>query len=544
MSCTVCGSNTPCNCPSLSGGVYGRCCGVCGSTNCSNPNNCCSASGQATPLPYYACAGASPQSHTKQITILNYAASVKVLPSWNIPACGESAVIYVEALKSIVPGSYLWNPAFGYFEVTAFDSSNGQVTVVNHCNSGNAAQGTLVPGCTEFTITVTPCVCPIDGQVCVAIDFTAPEVGDCIDITLTSTQGIAAGSTVQIGSGFYSVAAVKPNDIIEICNNGEGITPGTAVIAKNSAGEYQYCLGIIATNVCDQTPVDEGRIIVCNAGTQNVIESNIPGEGDIVVAPILNGTDLETAEYTPLDVDERICTTLTSALTIVGAQADYTINVNDTAGFTAGMILSIQGRSETFQLTAVGAGTFDITAVPTPGAGGSVASGSWVCQATCCVRLSEFASNLGGFATSYDALGTISVGSPTIQTPTFQVVVTNPSLWRNAIVGWCVRAGIDGLVSDGNTDPPVLAFRLKASVDPDPLLVITYIQQRTYFASDAGLEGIYSQQVSFMRPITTIPPNTSITLNVAVEVEIFAGSTAEYIVANVDIEGLITQIAV
>lgn len=244
MSCSVCGSNANCGCSSSCITDPALPCG-CGPSV--TPGGCCQNVVQATPTPFYACAPACPESHVQKITIQSFSADVKIADSWNIPACGESAVVNGVSLRAIVVGSYIWNPDFGYFEVTAFNSGTGQMTLTNHCNDGNASPGTTVSACTEFTVVDPPCDCVNTSQVCVAIDFTAPANGDCLDITLTTIGTIQAGDIIQIGTGRYYVDHIVSSTIINICNQGEGITPGTPVIALNSAGDYQYCIVIIET---------------------------------------------------------------------------------------------------------------------------------------------------------------------------------------------------------------------------------------------------------------------------------------------------------
>ena len=190
MTCTTCGSTSSCGCRSSS------------SSSCSSNQGCCSHT-PATPTPYYQCASPCEQDHTKKVVIQQFYTTIKVDNSWNVPACGETAVLSVAGLKSVEVGSYVWNSEYGYFEITSFDAATGEITVTNNCTEGNAVAGTNVPACTDFLVTAPPCECGDDTNVCVEIDFTAPDVDDCIDITLTGTTGLTAGDTVQIGSVFY-----------------------------------------------------------------------------------------------------------------------------------------------------------------------------------------------------------------------------------------------------------------------------------------------------------------------------------------------------
>lgn len=53
-------------------------------------------------------------------------------------------------------GSYIWNPTYGWFRVTAFDSVNRQITVINECFASNEDPGTAVPSDTIFVFGAPP----------------------------------------------------------------------------------------------------------------------------------------------------------------------------------------------------------------------------------------------------------------------------------------------------------------------------------------------------------------------------------------------------
>lgn len=79
-----------------------------------------------------------------------------VVNSWNIPACGQSAVLSVPGTYNVLIGSYIWNPTYGWFEVTQFDSLNRQITVMNECITNNGSPGTPVPANTMFVFGAPP----------------------------------------------------------------------------------------------------------------------------------------------------------------------------------------------------------------------------------------------------------------------------------------------------------------------------------------------------------------------------------------------------
>lgn len=83
-------------------------------------------------------------------------ASLIVTNSWNVPSCEGSAVLSIPGLETVLIGSYIWNPTYGWFRITAFDSVNGQITVLNECLDANAAPGTVVPAGTLFVFGAPP----------------------------------------------------------------------------------------------------------------------------------------------------------------------------------------------------------------------------------------------------------------------------------------------------------------------------------------------------------------------------------------------------
>lgn len=304
MACSNCGSTLPCPCSQqFQTGVGRTCVDPCGTQQGCNPNDCCSSSLPASPVPFYACVPSCPESHTQTLVQQQFYFDISGQNSWNIPSCGNTAILAVPGLKSLNVGSYIWNALYGYFEITAFDITTGQVTVLNHCNAGNAAVGTTVPACTLFTVTVPPCDCGTETAVCVAIDFTAPAIGNCLDITLTDTVGLQESNTVEIGTGFYFLSTIKPNNIVTICNQGDGILAGTPVIAKDADGKYQYCLSVTSNNPCNKVPIAAGRVLVCDgSGEIAPLTGGVAGEVLVLTNPVNGDADYQDV-ITPLQVE-------------------------------------------------------------------------------------------------------------------------------------------------------------------------------------------------------------------------------------------------
>lgn len=214
------------------------CCNTCGGS-CSSVG-CCN----------QACTPACAEDHTLETVVKCYVTSVRPDNPWVVPACGATASLIIPNLKQILLNSYLWNPVYGYFRIVGFNLATGLVTVINDCTAGNAAPGTAIPRCTEFIVSAAPCgECTDTDGICVTVDFVAPEIGACLDITVTTTVGLTLGDTVGIGSGQYRVGAIVSQTVVNICNDGLGLLPGTIVTALNAFGQYQYCLFIVS-NCC------------------------------------------------------------------------------------------------------------------------------------------------------------------------------------------------------------------------------------------------------------------------------------------------------
>mgnify|MGYP006921287115 CR=1 FL=1 len=536
MSCTVCGSSVSCNCSGnrVSCGQSVSYCTTCngnGCNSCSGTGNCNVNVVPACPQPYYNCAPSCQESNTQKIIINQFAQCLNVVNSWNIPACGLSATLSIPGLTAITIGSYLWDEEFGYFEITAFDSGLQQVTVINHCNEENAAAGTSVPACTCFLNAAPPTEEEPSSTPCVAIDFTAPAVSACIDITLTNTTGILAGDVVQIGSGFYRIAEVKPNDIVNICNDGDGITPGTSVIAQDASGNYQYCLQIISTSPCDRDVVTNAALVVCNSvGQTTTIE--VPEDAWILEGTLASGDNFVGA--VPLGLPP-FCTRLTAPLSIVLGTALMTLTVGSSAGYATGDILQIAGYPSTagipngrLTVTAVPDGTHVTgTMDPVPPASVVVPTGTNVCRIGCCELLQNQIDAFNQtFSTGGTGLGTGSVnsGAPAYTSSYETYTITNnSSQYDMTVIGSFVgKVLLQAVLVTPATDTCVLAYEVDIAINgggPSTLMIGT-----RQFAGNAlnSIELIPAVNI----PLTNVAPGDTATIQIRIGVAwIPTGST-------------------
>lgn len=239
----TCGGSQPCD-PDVVDGCNPLTNCRCGTNPCQ-----CGQRGFATPTPYYATSKAVQENHNTTIIQQVFVAALSNDNSFNIPACNNTAVITIAGLVKIQIGSYLWNANYGYLKVVSFDYLTSQVTVMNDCSLGSATVGVTVPPCTMFNLTDPPCNCPgaLPSGPYLAVDFTAPAVGDCLAITVTSTVGIQNGTVVSIGTGTYVVNSIVSSTSIRICNTGAGVIPGAIVYAKDIFGSFITPILVLAS---------------------------------------------------------------------------------------------------------------------------------------------------------------------------------------------------------------------------------------------------------------------------------------------------------
>lgn len=491
MSCNKCGSSTRCGC-----GIT-----QCGQSNCGTPS-CCQEIIPATPQPFYADAPICAEDHCKTVVRATYAASVKIEDSFQMPACGQSAQLRIVGLVAIAVPSYIWNQAVGYLQVIAFNAYDNIITVQNNCQTGNASPGTSFPACTLFVVTDPPAVASGSSQTGCFVGepgFTAPPVspavGSCILIAVTCVNNLAVNKNVGIGSGYYRVNAIPDSTHIEICNEGGGITPGTAVTAKNGAGEYQYPLTAIDVNPCTNPPVLEGSIVVCDDGLQQPLEAASAG-----MVPVSTGTDNKfKAQF--LEVPTRTCATIPCCFTIVaGLAGPYVVEVSDTSEFLAGDILQIGTRTDRFVVDVVVDGTHLQGHIdPVPAATTEVAVGTSICIIDCCEDLqnqindtnqdlADLINNLAlgcgiGFGpfeitTPDNDVDTVTPGIVQVNgaQPSFvgdpaTVVVENTSTCRNMVVDIHFNARIFGVYPVGS-NPGVFFYGFEYNVDGSPFTPI------------------------------------------------------------------------
>jgi len=226
---------------------YG-CCQKCYSNPCSCNSSCGCTSSYIVPL--------CPE----------FCTSLSVTNAWNVPACGQSAVLAIPGLRTVLIGSFLYNPTYGFFEITGFNSINYQVTVVNNCYVENAAPGTVVPANTKFiesaitgtgsTETWTPTVTGNGGMT---------VTGVTIDVAEQWAVGILEFFVLGIRFTLGGTASDIINVSMGTATEGFEVTGNTNFVCHAVNNSIVVADGAIWRPV----PADPGRIIVVPANMGN-----------------------------------------------------------------------------------------------------------------------------------------------------------------------------------------------------------------------------------------------------------------------------------
>lgn len=364
-------------------------CSRCGNSGCGGGSSCC---GNTVSLHRStgsgSCASACPEDHTQYICDEKFNTTVVIANSWNIPDCGESAVLAAGDIGHVHEGSYLWSADYGYYEITAHDKVAGEITVKNNCTSGNEDAGTQVPAGSSFIVSDPP-ASSVSAQASlypfVAVSFTAPNVGVPTLVSVTNVNGLSIGKNVNIGSGTYLLTGISDANTIEIENTGSGITPGTAVNAVNSGGDLQYPVILIDANPCTNDATESGSVIGCASGVLTPFD--VPYVGSVLV-----GTDAvnNLAEFQLLDLPTRTCSPINNCcVTLVPGTYSYVIPVGDSSIYQVGDLVQLGSRSDRFTITEIiDSGNIRATVDTNPSSIQVIPAGTSVCLAGCCELVS------------------------------------------------------------------------------------------------------------------------------------------------------------
>jgi len=222
-------------------------CGCSGICNCSTEEINFPCTPQVPPpnIPY--CEPTVIEEVCPRVNVNNRRAAFTTAQNFNLPLCGESTIIFSNDLPIIHVGAFIWSSAYGYLEIIG--STETSLTVTNRCLEGNAPTGTQVPKGSTFIETVDPTFANRAEDVFLAVDFTVPPDGVCVQARFTSMVGIPLGAQVSFGGGTYWLTFDFGGGLVQLCNLGSGGTPGTLLTATDSAGNFQYPVTVVSNSI-------------------------------------------------------------------------------------------------------------------------------------------------------------------------------------------------------------------------------------------------------------------------------------------------------
>lgn len=499
------------------------------------------------PVPYFLDSAQCVQNHSSPCNSDNEV-DIKVANAFNLPACGKSALLSVPSIDGMMIGGYLWNPNFGYLRAINFDAATHMITVQNDCQAGNAPIGTSVPACTRFLLAPPPAVQAGGGLTTgpyLAVDFTAPPVGQCINLSVTTAAGLVVGKSTAIAGGTYRISSVVNASTITACNDGAGVTPNTQVLARNSSGDLQYPLILLDDNACSHTPVFSGKILVCHDGITAPLAGLLDGQ-----IPVYDEGTAEV-EFKSLGIPVVNCTALTVGLTLDPLNppgSAYLGIVGDTTGFIASDFVTL--GDVIFTVDTVDDGTH-LHVIPTvdPVAIVSFPAGSPLCQASFGPRLTLIENTIylnqnanghktrestGASATSTDVTsGTLTAGGAAVTATEGNISVVNA-----ADLPMDVRVSYEGAIQcvlhDTAAQYAQVNHALLISQGVAPGAVAQVIgRPRTFVipAAAAGGTALHGSEITH-EEIFTIPANTTWIFKFNSSFQYAAGNAANITVAH------------
>lgn len=376
--------------------VMQRTCVTCGcitgNCNCrgSRSTGCCNPSANTAVQPYYQRASMCPEDNTKKVIIREISQVFRNRSAFCMPACGAKVAVVFDGVTDIAIGAWMWSFGIGYLEVESFNAYSCEITLSNPCPTSCGDQmpaGTPIPACSLFV--VTPPICLGGGGSgtfpCLDSGFIAPVSGACVQIGVTNVNGLSVGKNVSILTGIYRISAINSAVLITICNDGQGLTPGTNVDSGPS-GSCTVPIILIDNNPCLNNQTLCGIILGCNDGLISPVVGTEPGQ-----VLVYNGNGNDTSCFRTLGIPVLNCTDLTVCLTLdpdLPPDTAYLVVVGSTAEFTVGDVVTIGGTI--FIVDSILDGThMRIVPQAAPGVIITFPAGAQICSADCCTILDQ-----------------------------------------------------------------------------------------------------------------------------------------------------------
>lgn len=369
--------------------VLQRTCTRCNQVNCQcgagQIAGCCTPPLNTTCRPFYERVSMCPEDNRRTVIIKEISQVFRNKNSFCMPSCGARVSVIFDGVTDVAVGAWMWAFGIGYLEVTLFNANTGEIQLTNPCPTDCGTQvpaGTPIPACTLFVL--SPPICTgANGnsgtQPCLASGFVAPISGACVQIAVTNVNGLSVNKNVSINTGIYRISAINSAVLITICNDGDGLTPGTVV---DPGSNCAVPIILVDNNPCLNEPVLLASVLACNGGVEQPLVGTEIGQ---ILVYAGNGN----SAFRTLGIPVLNCTTLTVCLTLdpdLPPDTTYLVVVADTSGFAVNDVVTIGGT--VFTVSAIIDGTHmrllpqeTVTVIQTFPAGANV------CSADCCTIL-------------------------------------------------------------------------------------------------------------------------------------------------------------
>ena len=285
------------------------------------------------------------QDHEHTEVYYNYTTTVKATTPFNVPKIGNKVEVKLDNVKSVLPGSILWNQKVGGLSVVSFDAET-QTVIVTPANI-NVDAGSLVPNGTEFNVGI-PAIDINDTKEYLdspylAADFISPEVGECQNASVTSVSGLTINDKVSVAGYVYKVGAIVNKSTLRLCNEGDGAAGGVVIaFDPEDCGEPSVPVIVYETSPCEATPVQTGQVVVCN----NNSLTTLAGEADGQMLRWNNNH--KRWELVNAYIDEN-CSYLTTCFTVDTLDQSYVATVKTTSIFNKGNKVIIEDTKFTIE---------------------------------------------------------------------------------------------------------------------------------------------------------------------------------------------------
>lgn len=479
------------------------------------------------PMPYYNQVNICPEDNRKTIYVQKISQTFRTKSAFCMPACGARVRVVFDGITDVAVGAWMWAYGLGFLKVSGFNAYTQEIELENICPANcqdQAAPGTPIPACTVFVLTAPTCPSasgnPDSTFPFLNSGFVAPANGDCIDISVTSVNGLSVNRNVSINTGTYQVSAIKSGTLVTICNIGAGLTPGTVVDYKDGAGNLIVPIVLIDSNPCLNDSILAGKPLACHGGVTSPLEGNESGQ--VLVYDAGTGE----SNYRTLGIPVLNCTDLTACL-ILDPDNDsshaYLVEVASTVLYTEGDLVTIGGTQ--FTVTSIDSSTLmHITPVTPPTAVQTYGVGATLCSATCCQQLQA---QIDCFFTSSNQADATAI-APTSVSDTEPIAT--PGLLRGNVASLtivnesdCFQMGVHFVIDwiwsinlfgdDGNTQD--IGYFSEYVVDADPLAptaLVYDLPESYYYFTVSGLIFNRKSKAATFSGFFLIPPGETRTI--------------------------------